>query len=274
MTISRRLRFEILRRDDHTCRYCGRSAPEVKLTIDHVTPVALGGKDEPTNLVTACAPCNGGKSSIAPGSELVDGVAEDAMRWARARHEAIAAWRTQRTALAADLKAFAGAWDTWKVGEELVPRDETWEAAVERWLDAGFAIDDLIELIPKAMVRSQRPNGSVLAVEDRWRYFCGVVWRTLDDIEAATRAGVESATGGDAEREQPTDEEIRAWNEKDDCPRIELVAYLAGWQEGERFERSRAARHAALPAGSELCAECHEKAAIPSIGLCTDCWGD
>jgi 5-methylcytosine-specific restriction endonuclease McrA len=32
--IPRRLRFEILRRDGHTCRYCGAQAPDVPLTVD------------------------------------------------------------------------------------------------------------------------------------------------------------------------------------------------------------------------------------------------
>jgi len=31
MAVSKRLRFEILRRDDHACRYCGATAPEAKL---------------------------------------------------------------------------------------------------------------------------------------------------------------------------------------------------------------------------------------------------
>lgn len=54
MAISKRLRFEVLRRDNHMCRYCGRGAPDVALTVDHVVPVALGGHSDPTNLVTAC----------------------------------------------------------------------------------------------------------------------------------------------------------------------------------------------------------------------------
>ena len=54
MAVSKRTRFEVLRRDNHTCRYCGQSAPDVKLTVDHVLPVALGGHDDPTNLVAAC----------------------------------------------------------------------------------------------------------------------------------------------------------------------------------------------------------------------------
>ncbi|MFF0777048.1 HNH endonuclease [Streptomyces sp. NPDC003720] len=67
MAVSKRLRYEILRRDNHTCRYCGASAPDVPLRIDHVTPVALGGTDHPSNLVTSCEPCNNGKSSTIQG---------------------------------------------------------------------------------------------------------------------------------------------------------------------------------------------------------------
>lgn len=67
MAVSKRLRYEILRRDSHTCRYCGASAPDVPLRVDHVTPVALGGTDTPANLVTSCEPCNSGKTSTIEG---------------------------------------------------------------------------------------------------------------------------------------------------------------------------------------------------------------
>ncbi|AWN05089.1 HNH endonuclease [Gordonia phage Easley] len=40
MAVSKRLRYEILRRDNHTCRYCGATAPDVPLTVDHVVPVS------------------------------------------------------------------------------------------------------------------------------------------------------------------------------------------------------------------------------------------
>lgn len=49
----------ILRRDNHCCQYCG--AHNVPLTIDHVIPKVLGGKDTWENLVTACIPCNNKK---------------------------------------------------------------------------------------------------------------------------------------------------------------------------------------------------------------------
>lgn len=59
--VSAKLRFDILRRDNFTCQYCGQTAPQVVLHIDHVFPVAFGGKASRWNLVAACADCNLGK---------------------------------------------------------------------------------------------------------------------------------------------------------------------------------------------------------------------
>lgn len=56
-----KLRFQILHRDNFTCRYCGRQAPDVALHVDHVIPVSQGGLTEPENLVAACEECNFGK---------------------------------------------------------------------------------------------------------------------------------------------------------------------------------------------------------------------
>ena len=80
MAVSKRLRYEILRRDNHACRYCGAAAPAVKLNVDHVIPQALGGSDKPDNLVTACADCNAGKTSSMPNAMTVTDVAQDSFR--------------------------------------------------------------------------------------------------------------------------------------------------------------------------------------------------
>lgn len=61
--IKGKLRFEIFKRDDFTCQYCGRKAPEVKLTIDHKKAQSAGGGDEKENLLTCCEDCNMGKGS-------------------------------------------------------------------------------------------------------------------------------------------------------------------------------------------------------------------
>ena len=59
--LSKAKKFQILERDGFACRYCGARAPEVRLHVDHVTPVSRGGTNDDDNLVAACADCNLGK---------------------------------------------------------------------------------------------------------------------------------------------------------------------------------------------------------------------
>jgi len=59
--ISKKIRFEVFKRDRFTCQYCGRSAPDIILNIDHILPVSKGGENDITNLITSCFDCNSGK---------------------------------------------------------------------------------------------------------------------------------------------------------------------------------------------------------------------
>ena len=62
--MTKELREEIARRDNYTCQICGKYMPdEVGLHIDHIIPVAKGGKSIPSNLQVLCSKCNGRKSS-------------------------------------------------------------------------------------------------------------------------------------------------------------------------------------------------------------------
>ncbi len=62
-TIPLTLRFQVLRRDDFRCTYCGRKLPEVVLHIDHVEAFSSGGLTKVDNLRTACSDCNLGKGA-------------------------------------------------------------------------------------------------------------------------------------------------------------------------------------------------------------------
>lgn len=77
--ISAGLRFDILRRCNFACYYCGVPASMglKVLHIDHVIPVVLGGTNDPWNLVAACWDCNLGKAGLPPTRELVDQVRND-----------------------------------------------------------------------------------------------------------------------------------------------------------------------------------------------------
>lgn len=59
--LSKKIRFEVFKRDNFTCQYCGRKAPDVVLEVDHVNPVAKGGTNNIMNLITSCVECNRGK---------------------------------------------------------------------------------------------------------------------------------------------------------------------------------------------------------------------
>lgn len=60
--ISKKVRFEVFKRDSFKCQYCGKGSPDVILEIDHISPVSKGGDSDILNLITACKDCNSGKS--------------------------------------------------------------------------------------------------------------------------------------------------------------------------------------------------------------------
>lgn len=233
MAVTKRLRYEVLRRDNHTCRYCGATPPDVKLTVDHVTPVALGGTDEPANLVAACADCNAGKSSTSPDDALVEDVSQDALRWAKAMERAaemqeeerdlIYEWRKlvhdewttvfsghlvathdpsrgwhyrsdpdrtyawaitdyvadpDKVLYLADTEQQCRDWAKERRGRLVPPLPSDWDASIHHWLAAGLDIFDI-----GAAMETARDADHVY-LDDKFRYFCGVVWRSLEDRQA------------------------------------------------------------------------------------------
>lgn len=60
-SIPKSVRFEVFKRDSFKCQYCGASAPDVILEVDHIVPVAEGGENDMMNLITSCRDCNRGK---------------------------------------------------------------------------------------------------------------------------------------------------------------------------------------------------------------------
>jgi len=63
MTVRKKDRFEVFKRDSFTCQYCGKAAPDVILQVDHIQPVSKDGSDNILNLVTSCWECNIGKGA-------------------------------------------------------------------------------------------------------------------------------------------------------------------------------------------------------------------
>jgi hypothetical protein len=58
------LRWRVFVRDGFTCQYCGQSAPNVILHLEHRVEVYEGGPSSLENLTTACSACNHGKELV------------------------------------------------------------------------------------------------------------------------------------------------------------------------------------------------------------------
>ena len=194
--ISRRLRFEILRRDGHTCRYCGAQAPDVKLEVDHVIPDTLGGATESSNLVTACFACNRGKASVPADAPIMENVARDALRWKLAMEEAANLWRLERDMADEATAKFMAHWKAGfaKAGFPVdVPDD--WTNSIERFMSLGFGLADL-QRMADAVIRKLGWSRYQVHPYGSWKYFCGRVWRTLSDLQEDARRMVEEEDSG------------------------------------------------------------------------------
>jgi len=65
----------LFRRDRHLCMYCALKFPERELTRDHIVPRSRGGRDQWTNVVSACKRCNQRKGNRLPEESRMEMIA-------------------------------------------------------------------------------------------------------------------------------------------------------------------------------------------------------
>ncbi|QZT61270.1 HNH endonuclease [Mycolicibacterium austroafricanum] len=201
MAVSKRLRFEILKRDAFRCKYCGLTAGEAELTVDHVVPVTLGGSDEPENLVCCCRECNAGKSSVPVSADLVSDVAQDAQRWATAIATVAAQSDAQLREVCYWFKPIwygearrQGYKKAVRVapGTELYPEDEVdnlgrviltnaprpgeWIEKVSKFLSLGLPKSVIEGHVERTMARELPPDAL-------WPYFCKCCWNSIRELQ-------------------------------------------------------------------------------------------
>lgn len=210
MAVSRRLRFEVLRRDQHTCRYCGGQAPDVQLTVDHVVPVALGGADDPSNLVAACRDCNAGKASTSPEEHHVVGVSAEARRWEAALEQAKREALEDRQAALDEVAPFDARWEGFTRNDngQKLWRPSNYQESVRTFLRSGLPMEQMLDLVDVAM------NAKV-EHRDRFRYFCGCCWNAIRKIQARAEEIAAAADGVPPEERGFVDERYEDYREPD-----------------------------------------------------------
>jgi len=119
ITVSKKIRFEIFKRDSFTCQYCGAKAPDVILECDHIEPVSQGGTNDILNLIASCFDCNRGKGKRRLSDDTVIGKQHQQLMELQERKEQIAMmFEWQKGLLAIDDEIAKQLVEFW---EELVP---------------------------------------------------------------------------------------------------------------------------------------------------------
>jgi hypothetical protein len=177
MALSVRSRFEVFKRDDFTCQYCGRKSPDVVLEADHIVPLSGGGSDDVINLTTSCWECNRGKSGV-PLAQVLTGedphdraiVLLERERQLAEYNKVVAAERERRDREAWDLVRY------WKAEQGYKKKADLKTIGTEdyRWLFNALAwcpAERIREFMDAALNRHMTKNLKYVAVCCRnWRY--------------------------------------------------------------------------------------------------------
>lgn len=148
--LGKKIRFEVFKRDSFTCQYCGQSAPQVILEVDHIIPVSKGGDNDLTNLITSCRDCNRGKSNIELSDNTVVVKQQKELEELQERKnqlEMMVEWRNGLKELdQSTVKIFCDEF-TSLTGADV---NETGQANVSRWLNK-YSITTLFEALDRSI---------------------------------------------------------------------------------------------------------------------------
>ena len=151
--LTKKTRFEVFKRDSFTCQYCGRSAPDIILNVDHMIPVASGGDNSVLNLVTSCFDCNSGKSDRKLDDKAVVTKQIDQLKILNERKtqiEMITKWRAGLVNLEeAKLDAIREAIDLHLSKAKRAVADEFLRTDIKSAL-ARFGLDDVLQAVEKS----------------------------------------------------------------------------------------------------------------------------
>lgn len=145
--LSKKIRFEIFKRDKFTCQYCGGKSPNVILNVDHIEPVATGGTNEIMNLITSCFECNNGKRAIPLSDESVVEKQRKQLEELQERREQIELmfeWKKSLSELDSDINGMIGAYINSKMHPW--PVKENFKTTIQKWLNK-YDLQDILDAI-------------------------------------------------------------------------------------------------------------------------------
>lgn len=168
--ISKKLRFDIFKRDSFSCLYCGQTPPAVVLEVDHIIPVCKGGGNNPDNLVTACFSCNRGKGGV-PLTVTPESLSDQAERI----KEGEAQLKAFRKVIKAQKERIEA--DAWSVVRALYGESRDTANRAE-----FLSIKKFLEKLPVESVSDAAETAYAKFTNTesrRFKYFCGICWNII-----------------------------------------------------------------------------------------------
>lgn len=175
--ISKKLRFDVFKRDGFSCQYCGAHPPQAILHVDHITPVIEGGGNNIDNLVTSCDACNLGKGARAL-SEIPQSLKDKASA-IQEREEQIRGYNEVMMARVRRIENEAWVVAAALEGVECLERyDRADFLSIKRFLERlpAFRVLEAADIARAKCFRSDAKT---------FRYFCGVCWSLIREAEHA-----------------------------------------------------------------------------------------
>lgn len=173
--ISKKTRFDVFKRDQFQCAYCGAHPSEtVLLEVDHIHPVAEGGTNDIDNLVTACWDCNRGKgvgllSSVPQSIEDKAAMVAEREGQIRAYYEILELRKERRDE------------ELWSVAEIFMERFVEDSIHKDRLVSIRMFLERLnVFAVRDAMEIACARKYSTAAA---FKYFCGICWNKIKSGE-------------------------------------------------------------------------------------------
>ena len=170
--LSKKLRFDVFKRDGFVCQYCGAHPPAVTLEIDHIKPLADDGTSDIDNLITACFDCNRGKAARLL-TAIPASVTEKAAVIAE-REQQIAEYNKvlalKRVRIEKEINTVEGVFQ-YRFDDRAFT--ESMRESVRQKFLPLLPFDDVVSAMQLAIERvPDDPDGAI-------RYFCAVCWNQI-----------------------------------------------------------------------------------------------
>jgi hypothetical protein len=168
--LTKKIRFDVFKRDLFTCQYCSAKPPKVPLEVDHIIPIKNGGLNDFENLITSCFDCNRGKGAreltLMPVStvEKMERLSIAQEQYKQFKKILLAEKKIIDSQVAAIDKIYSSCYEGWCLNDRF-------KLQIKQFIiKIGF--EEVEEAMEIACLKISDSSKAI-------KYFCGIVWNKI-----------------------------------------------------------------------------------------------